>query len=600
MSLPQITEPTIQHYAAPHIFARGSEYYQQGRVTSLIVRGSTLYAEVEGSEELPYLVLCTFDAGGPTEASCTCPYDWGGWCKHLVAACLCLIYQPEMVEERPPLEQQLADLTHEQLQVVLLNLAERNPALVKTIDHEVEMPCLALTETTPQPSVRIPTSATRPGVIDPQAVRRQVRKSLHSLDYLRSSEAYWQVSAVVDDVRRFLDQAWVLLEKDQGRDALLVLQALTEAYLAEWENLDDSDGEASGFFQELVPAWSEALLSADLDQQERKTWAACLTTWQRELDQYGVDEAFDCAIAAAHDGWDSAPLKQVLQGTITERGAWKGEPPDFADDLTVARLHVLARRERFQEYLYLAQAERQHVAYTTMLVRLQRIQEAIDYGLRFLATPQEVLILATTLFEHGEHEQSLRIAEYGLTLAGSKAALAKWLRERAITLGKTELALSAAEHAFRAEISLDSYQHISRLAGDQWPQRRAALLEYARTTKAPPAEGRVAVFLSEGLADDAIAALEPYAGHELIAKVADAVLHECPAWVIQASLKQAEDIMDNGKAQLYHAAANWLAKARAAYRVLKREAEWRAYVGNLLRVHARKYKLVPLLQALQQ
>ena len=172
----------------------------------------------------------------------------------------------------------------------------------------------------------------------------------------------------MNDVRRFLDQAWALREKDQGR-ALLLLKTLTEAYLAEWENLDDSDGEASGLFQDLGPAWSEALLSADLDRQERKTWAARLAAWQRELDQYGVEETFACAITAARDGWDSPPLKRVLQGTITAQGAWKGDQPDFADDLTLARLHVLARRERFQEYLYLAQAERLHAAYTIMLAR---------------------------------------------------------------------------------------------------------------------------------------------------------------------------------------------------------------------------------------
>jgi len=80
--------------------------------------------------------------------------------------------------------------------------------------------------------------------------------------------------------------------------------------------------------------------------------------------------------------------------------------------------------------------------------------------------------------------------------------------------------------------------------------------------------------------------------------VADAAIATRPDWVIAASRKQAEDIMNGGKAQYYGAAARWLARARDAYRAANREPEWRAYRAELLVQHARKYKLVPLLKAL--
>jgi uncharacterized Zn finger protein len=193
--------------------------------------------------------------------------------------------------------------------------------------------------------------------IDPKAIRRQVRSAIRSLDRMSSSEAYWQISAVVGSIQHIVDQAWELIKADYGRDALIVLEAVTEEYLSEWENLDDSDGEASGFFTDLGPTWAEALLSVDLSRQERKAWAKRLTDWQEDLDDYGVDDAFAVAAAAALDGWDTPPLKRVLEGTITEQGAWKGEPPLYADELTEARLHILERRERFQEYLYLAEKD---------------------------------------------------------------------------------------------------------------------------------------------------------------------------------------------------------------------------------------------------
>ena len=101
--------------------------------------------------------------------------------------------------------------------------------------------------------------------------------------------------------------------------------------------------------------------------------------------------------------------------------------------------------------------------------------------------------------------------------------------------------------------------------------------------------------------NDAIAALDPYASHTLVEQVVDAALQSQSHldWVIQACRKQAEYIMDGGKAEYYYSAANWLAKARTAYRAQEREKEWQAYLSELLSRHGRKYKLVPMLKALR-
>jgi uncharacterized Zn finger protein len=47
---------------------------------------------VAGSEFAPYEVSVTFDEAGITEAACGCPYEWDGWCKHIVATLLASIY----------------------------------------------------------------------------------------------------------------------------------------------------------------------------------------------------------------------------------------------------------------------------------------------------------------------------------------------------------------------------------------------------------------------------------------------------------------------------------------------------------------------------
>jgi len=439
-------------------------------------------------------------------------------------------------------------------------------------------------------------SSPRRAQVDAKAIRRQVRSILHSLDRMRRSEAYWHVGAVANEVRRLLEQGWTLLQEDDGRSALTLLEAITGAYIADWTNLDDSDGEASGFFQDLGPIWTEALLSADLSSKERKVWAQKLESWQQEIDAYGVDDVFAAAHDAALQSWDDPQLQHVLQGTDSENDSWDGEEPE----LTVARLHILERRGRLQEYLHLARAEGQNEAYVAMLVRLGRTQEAAAYGRKHLEIAQEALTLARALYDRGEREQGLQIAEEGLVLQGPKADLAKWLRDKAENAGEKTRALAAAEVAFREELNLANYLRVAEIAREQWPEDRAKLLEHVRHTKSYTPQGQVDIFLHEGLIDDAIAAVEPNATHTLVERVADAAIQSHPEWVIKVSRKQAEPCMDEGKAQYYSASAKWLAKARTAYRNMGREEEWQAYLSELLGRHRLKRKLVPMLEALRR
>ena len=167
-------------------------------------------------------------------------------------------------------------------------------------------------------------------------------------------------------------------------------------------------------------------------------------------------------------------------------------------------------------------------------------------------------------------------------------------------MGENIRALPAAEAAFRDEISLENYLKVAEIAGEQWAERRTELLKYARNMKSSYPKGHIDVFLQEGLIDDAIAALDTYASHTLVEQVVDAALQAQAQleWVIQACRKQAEYIMERGKAELYSSASNWLAKARKAYYMQGSEAAWQTYLDELLSQHGRKYKLVPMLKAL--
>lgn len=589
-----LTEGMIRQLTTAESFRRGQDYYEQGAVLSLERRGNQLLADVEGTQYEPYRVRITLSDTGIASAWCSCPYDWGGYCKHIVAVLLTAIHEPEEIEERPTLESLLDGLDAERLRAILVYLGRRYPDVADEIEVQV-----AAAQAGPAQEPKGPRQ--RQTVLDPTPFRRQVRNILHSLDHMRASEAYWHVESVVDDVNKTLQQALPYLEAGDGHNALVILEAVTEEYLAGWEYLDDSDGFAGDFFDtDLGILWAEALLSTDLDTTARCEWRKKLKQWQRELADYGLEEAFDVAIGALDYWWDYPPLQRVFSGEITDKGAWEGEAPHYANDLAIARLNVLARQGRYQDYLYLAEAEGQAERYVTMLVQLDRVQEAVDYGLKYLGTTEETLTLAQALQEHGETESALRIAEHGLTLQGSRVALARWLRDVAADAKRPDLALNAALITFRESPSLADYQVVQNLAGEQWLALKDDLLAHVRQVSRLHPQASVDIFLHEGLVDDAIVLADQHAYYTLVEQVVDAVLNVRPDWAIRAARNQAEMIIEAKKADRYHHAIRWLEKAHAAYKAAGREKEWHSYLEGLIAAHQRKYSLRPMLEALRK
>jgi uncharacterized Zn finger protein len=288
-----------------------------------------------------------------------------------------------------------------------------------------------------------------------------------------------------------------------------------------------------------------------------------------------------------------------MQGHVTELGAWDGETPWFADDLAVARLNVLEYQGRTDEYLNLADAEGQTARYVTMLVKLGRGQEAVAYGLQYLATTDDALALAQALREHDLHHEALQIAEHGLALHGTAYSLARWLRDMASGMDQPELALKAARVAFTSLPSLAEYQAVQAVAGASWPQIRAQLLEHLAVQAYISA--KVDIYLHEGMVDEAVKAVdeEAYVGYGTLERVVDAAYKSHPDWAIRHCKSQAESIMDPGKSKHYHHAVRWLGKARLAYEAAGRTDEWRDYLERLIVEHNRKYSLRPQLEALR-
>ena len=129
-----ITEELILTKVSEKSFKRGEEYFNWGLVESVVRRGSRLFAQVLGSEEDAYQVGISFQDADFT-ASCTCPYDWGGYCKHIVAVLLTWMNDRDSVAVRTPIEELLSGVDPDGLRALVLQMVETDPGLAETIDE---------------------------------------------------------------------------------------------------------------------------------------------------------------------------------------------------------------------------------------------------------------------------------------------------------------------------------------------------------------------------------------------------------------------------------------------------------------------------------
>ena len=312
MSAPLFDTARLGDYATRQSIQRGWGYFQEGAVETLVRRGNELEADVQGSALRPYRVWIAFGEQDAVRASCTCPYDYGGWCKHIVATLLAYAKQPESVESRPPLAETLATLDSAQLRALLLELVDRIPRLsdqVETALSVIQLPAVP--------------GCVAPVAVNTRALRRSVRNAIqagNNWDEEYDEDGYG-VIGVIGDIVELAEQARPALETGDGRAALAILEAVTDELSKHWEILDESGGEASSFFDHTLSLWSEALLDPSLSAGERQHWALRLADWMEDFDET-VAGALQLLQTVVRQGWDDPALCTVLRGEEAPAGLW--------------------------------------------------------------------------------------------------------------------------------------------------------------------------------------------------------------------------------------------------------------------------------------
>lgn len=593
-TIPHLTEADIRPLSTDRSWTRGQDYYDSSYVENVIWRDGLLTAEVQGSEYEPYIVQVRFDGQKLRSTDCTCPYDWGGDCKHIIAVLFYLCHRRDDIEQRPALIDLIANLNREQLAELIIDLSISYPAISDDIERNLP---LAVPGKTASSTSELPQ-------IDTKLLRRQIKAELRAS--IKSGFDSWGEEAFYDSdlgvaLEPALAQIQAYLDQGEPRTALTILETATIAWEDGIYSLDEYvrdsfEDVANEFTYELGKMWAEIILMADLSSEE-------LQQWQEKLDEladtiYG-GTSLEISVTAAVQGWTYPPLVAAMQGIITDKGAWEDEAPHFADELALIRLRILAKREKFQEYLNLAQAEGQFMLFLHMLIKQGQSDKAISEARQYLVAPQDIHALARTLLDNGAIEKAFQLAQHGLTLDESwgKAALAEWLRDQAVIHQEPDLALDAARRALIESVTLENYQTLQQISGDAWKTLRAEALEI--TAQGKLAENKADIYLYENMYKQTIEVVDQAAWFSNIEKVIEAVKVEHPKWAFQQCQSRAEAIMDAGQANNYRIAADWLRRGRDILLSAGEDETWETYLNQAMDQHQRKYKLMPMLRELK-
>lgn len=593
--MPTITESAVRALATPESFLRGKEYYEQDAISNAPIQGNLLTADCAGTSAPFYRVRVELDDAGIRSADCTCPYEYGGFCKHIVALLLHFSHDPKEFATRQAPAEMLAELDRDDLLALVTKLVERDPTLYDFVQAALAKPARAGKSRRKKP--------------DPDVYRRRIRQVLHSLDGMRMSEAYWHVGELASELRGFVETAREFLDHGDADTALAILLTLLEEVGEGIEYIDDSDGQLGGLANELGLPLAEAILSLELSEVERQKLVQRLEELDSQLGDYGIETALPVALRAARYGWNKAPDDETAEDEEDERAEdWQDDGyDDEADEyltfsaplgeLVEAKLNVLERQGKVDEYLAMCRQEGRDLRYTLKLCELGRVEEAIKFAAGHLKDAEEALELARKLRELQRTDEAIEIARRGLKLQGSKARLGAWLGPIEESRGEAERAYAAWRAAFAEQPTLDTYETLKRLAGRAWKERRPGIMAVLK--KSGDGQTLAEVYLSEEEWDEAVeVASKRGVWYAVVATVADGVIEHRPEWVIRASVREAEELIARTQSKYYAHAAEWLARAKKAYARLGRTDDWRAYLEGLKAKYSRRPALQEQLRRL--
>jgi uncharacterized Zn finger protein len=552
---PTLTEAHIRELASAQSFERGMDYFHSEAILEPVRQGMTLRAACEGSEYEPYQVSATLTLDGIGDTDCTCPYDWGGLCKHIVALLLTYVHTPDAFHAVPPLHALLAKSSKADLIALIGAMLEREPGLMTLVEA---------------------TAATRRDrSVDLETCRRQVRRALRQ-DSLR---------AIEKDLQAWQDAADRLARAGEWQQAGAVYQVLLAESVSQYDDelqMLDEDGDIALLVDAYAQGLRTCLQNGTPDHTTRRAWLeALLEAVLTDIELGGIDLA-------------PSAREAVLAHATTEDWTWieplvreqARESHDWA-------------REALVDFLSDGQAQQGREADAAALIRE-------------LGTPEQQIFL---LIEEGKIDEARRrlppildskpglLTRFAdaLVAAGADAAAVAlvtehaggkrtsgwgtdWLARYYRQHGRPQEAVAWQRQAFLQHPSVEAFdtlRQVSRKAGT-WDQVRADVLDTLR--RGQHVGPLIEIALHEGEVMRALELLpqvNPVWRHAYSGEVARAAEQDHPQEAIALYKELVERAIGGRQRRTYQQAARHLTRLKALYTRLEAQSDWETYVQTL-------------------
>ena len=555
-----LTEEDILALASPQGFERGLDYFESGALFDARRVGNALHARCEGSGYAPYRLSAQLGTNGVLSTHCTCPYDWGGICKHRVALLLAWVHTPEVFDRVAPVDERLVDMSREDLIALIEEMLRREPDLERLLDLPLR-----------------PDEETK---VDTDAVRRQIRSGLLA-EYPEPAKIAFELAAVADMADRLGAVGnWTAM----GDLYHLILSEIIPYY----EQLYDEDGDISSELQRCAEGPGACLEAGNPPPETRRLWLQALLDAEfKDIEIGGVDLAYpagDVLIAHATDA-EWAPLEERIREKIAGlTGEHTGWQRDALVGLLTERLDRTGRGDEVSALIFeLGSKEKQ----VFELVRQGRTSEAIAVAAgSFADLPGLVIRFADALVEAGEVGEAVKYVT-GQLESCHGYSYRSWLADRAGERRDPETALDLRLSLFHQRSNLENYLRLRDAARalDRWEQMRQDLVENLE------AVGRwdllVEIALEEGEVQKALEYLprDRWGSHELkVARAAESVEPQAACEIYNRRIERL--IAARGRSN-YREAAGFLKRVKALSEVPGAGIGWEPYLADLRRRHAR-------------
>ncbi len=391
----KLTKNWLQTNAIDSSYARGRSY--QSAVRKLKREGETYTAKVDGSETYTVEITESYNA---IQTHCTCPYDYGGICKHIVAVGLNIIdgnfkevkvtemalhkldnvvnndpidmvtfYQKEFLTAKKSKQEAFIKLLFTQDEAVCRQFLTyiRPPVAPLSISTDI-------TELSNEIAARISEIDTDEYLSEDDEQEEYYGRGRYD-DYDDEGESY-DTDALEKEVARLLEpygkKALQMLEKKESLNSARVLLAIYEAYfLVEEPDLDENADfsfvlEIDTFFKQITTTWME---NATKKALKKSDFTAILTLflqrWQQFKRFHGKPDA------APYEFLTDDLFSFIIQKAEAER--------DFLDFMTEHKLHTAAHYELTKK-LCLATARKDFL-----------LEKLAEYGLESAELAKELM-----------------------------------------------------------------------------------------------------------------------------------------------------------------------------------------------------------------